>query len=357
MERTLEEGQAARNRRLKRMLVLAVGLSVAALVLIAYLTMDEEIWRKLGDMSLPWLVLALVISLSRWVWLAFRIRILSAPGETRLRFVDVLKVPYAGHFVNTIIPLKVGGIAMESYILHVYGMDAGEALAVITFGAFISTGLLFLFLPVALVVAVSKIHLSLTFQGILYVALSVFMLFLVLVVYYMKNPDRTIMDWFTRAFPRLSGRPKVNRAVARVAEETSRFAGFMREIVRLGWKQVLLAAFCSFMYWASSMLVMPIVLVSLGYHGYFWQAAVASLVVYLLMPFVPVPGGSGVGEFGFLSIFSSFLTSDLAGLLTFIWRFFDFYLGLLVGGGAFLLVLRDMRRRTPAGDDVQQQII
>ena len=129
-----------------------------------------------------------------------------------------------------------------------------------------------------------------------------------------------------------------------MAEETSRFAAFLREIVRLGWKQVLLAAFCSLMFWASSMLVMPMVLVALGYHGYFWQAAVASLVVYLLMPFVPVPGGSGVGELGFYSIFSSFLTSDLAGLLTLIWRFFDFYLGLLVGGSAFLLVLRDMRR-------------
>ena len=119
----------------------------------------------------------------------------------------------------------------------------------------------------------------------------------------------------------------MNRAVSRVAGETSRLRAFLREIVRLGWKQILLAALCSLMFWASSMLVMPIVLVALGYHGYFWQAAVASLVVYLLMPFVPVPGGSGVGELGFYSIFSSFLTSDLAGLLTLIWRFFDFYLG------------------------------
>lgn len=336
--------------RLRRGLALAVGISAAALVLIFCLTMDREILRALSDLSWPWLLLALAVSLTRWFWLALRIRVLAAPGGVRLRFADLVKVVYTGHFVNSVVPLKVGGIAAESWCLHVYGMDAGEALAVITFGAFISTGLLFLFLPVAVVVAVSRIHLSLTLQGILYAALAVFMLFLVLVLYYMKNPDRTIMDWFARWFPRLNRRPRINRAVSRTAEETSRFSGFLREIVKLGWRAVLPAAACSFLYWASSMLVMPTVLAALGYHGYFWQAAVASLVIYLLMPFVPVPGGSGVGELGFYSIFSSFLDSGLAGLLTLVWRFFDFYLGLLAGGAAFLLVLRDVRRRAGVPD-------
>lgn len=348
METTPDEKQTLQRLKLKRGLALAIGISVAALVLISYLTMDREILRTLTDLSWPWLFLALGVSLTRWLWLALRIRILAAPGGIRVPFADLAKVVYSGHFVNSVIPLKVGGIAVESWCLHVYGMDAGEALAVITFGAFISTGLLFLFLPVAVVITVSRIHLSLTLQGILYLALLVFMLFLVLVIYYMKNPDRTIMDWFLRWFPRLSRHPRVNRAVSRMAEETSRFAAFLREIVRLGWRPILLAALCSFLYWASSMLVMPIVLMALGYHGYFWQAAVASLVVYLLMPFVPVPGGSGVGELGFYSIFSSFLPSDLSGLLTLVWRFFDFYLGLLVGGAAFLLVLRDIRRKNAA---------
>jgi hypothetical protein len=34
----------------------------------------------------------------------------------------------------------------------------------------------------------------------------------------------------------------------------------------------------------------------------------------------------------------------VAGLLTLIWRFIDFYLGLLVGGAAFILVMRDVGR-------------
>ena len=243
METISEEEKAAGQRqKLKKWLIVAVGVSVAALVLISCLTIDREILRTLTDLSWPWLLLALGISLTRWLWLALRIRTLAAPGGVHISFLNLLKVVYAGNFTNTIIPFKVGGIAVESWCLHVYGMDAGEALAVITFGAFISTGLLFLFMPVVAIVTVSRIHLSLTLQGILYVALSVFMLFLVLMVYYMKNPDRTIMDWFTRYFPRLSRRPRVHQAVSRVAEETSRFAAFLREIVKLGWKPILLAA-------------------------------------------------------------------------------------------------------------------
>ena len=34
--------------------------------------------------------------------------------------------------------------------------------------------------------------------------------------------------------------------------------------------------------------------------------------------------------------------AGVAALLTLIWRFIDFYLGLLVGGAAFILVMRDI---------------
>jgi len=92
-------------------------------------------------------------------------------------------------------------------------------------------------------------------------------------------------------------------------------------------------------------MAIPAAVVGLGYGSYFWQAVVAQLVVHILMPFVPTPGGSGIGEVGFLYVYKSILPDvGVAGLLTLIWRFIDFYLGLLVGGAAFILIMRDIGR-------------
>ncbi|MDI6831939.1 MAG: hypothetical protein QME88_11480 [Actinomycetota bacterium] len=53
-----------------------------------------------------------------------------------------------------------------------------------------------------------------------------------------------------------------------------------------------------------------------------------------------------MGEVGFLFVYKSVLPDmGAAGLLTLIWRFVDFYLGILVGGAAFILAMRDFAKR------------
>jgi hypothetical protein len=99
------------------------------------------------------------------------------------------------------------------------------------------------------------------------------------------------------------------------------------------------------LYWFTGFLAIPVAVVGLGYGSYFWKAVVAQLVVQILMPFIPTPGASGVGEVGFLFVYKSIVPDvGVAGLLTLIWRFIDFYLGLLVGGAAFVLIMRDFNR-------------
>jgi uncharacterized protein (TIRG00374 family) len=97
-----------------------------------------------------------------------------------------------------------------------------------------------------------------------------------------------------------------------------------------------------------------VALVGLGYGSFFWKAIVAQLVIQILLPFVPTPGGSGIGEVGFLFVYKSILPDvGVATLLTLIWRFIDFYLGLLLGGAAFILIMRDLSKSSriePGGD-------
>jgi hypothetical protein len=334
--------------RLRRWLIISVGLSVIALVIISIATMDRRTFEALSHLEPFYLLLALGVALTRWGWSALRIRILARPSQKVPPFRNLLKVVYSGYFAGVITPWRSGGVATETYFLYRYGLDPGIAAAIISFGACMSTLLLLLSMPVTVVVSVRDIHLSLTLQGILYLAMLIGLIFLVVVIVFMRSPKERTLATFQRLFPRLIQRERFKKFVTRFSEEAEKFSLFLREIIALGWKTILYAGICSLFFWLSGLLVIPLVLVGMGHPELFLKSMVAQLVVQCLLPFVPLPGGSGVGEVGFFVIYNQFLPPEynLAGLLTVIWRFFDFYLGILIGGGFFLLVLKDIKEKT-----------
>lgn len=64
-----------------------------------------------------------------------------------------------------------------------------------------------------------------------------------------------------------------------------------------------------------------------------FQAIIASAYVMLIGSFVPLPGGTGGIEYGFIKFFGVFIISDskLRALML-LWRFITFYMGIIVGG-------------------------
>ena len=52
----------------------------------------------------------------------------------------------------------------------------------------------------------------------------------------------------------------------------------------------------------------------------------------MIIIYVPVPGGSGVAEFGLASLFMLFVPSSVLGIFVMSWRFFTYYVLLFLGG-------------------------
>ena len=62
------------------------------------------------------------------------------------------------------------------------------------------------------------------------------------------------------------------------------------------------------------------------------QAIIASAYVMLIGSFVPLPGGTGGIEYGFIKFFGIFIISDAKlRALMLLWRFITFYMGIIVG--------------------------
>ncbi len=339
------KGWAVDRSRLRRGLVLAFSLSTAALMVIMLSTMRKDITSALSHPSPFYLFLAVFLSLFRWSWSVARMRLLVRAVGSDVPVPRLFKTVFAGSFTGQVTPWRAGGITGEAFFLYFYGLGPGEAAAVVSFGASVSTVLLILTLPPAIWLAERYFTFSFTVRGFLFSALTVGLLFLGLVIFSLLHPesalDRTILR-FSPGF--LRRRDGYRRFLARLTEEVRTFSYSLRRMAGLGACKLALVILLSFLFWVTGFLAMPFVLVGLGYGSFFWKAVIAQLVVQILLPFIPIPGGSGLGELGFLYVYNSILHNGVvAGLMTLIWRFLDFYLGILVGGTAFLLVLRDTR--------------
>ena len=62
-----------------------------------------------------------------------------------------------------------------------------------------------------------------------------------------------------------------------------------------------------------------------------YLAIITSAYVMLIGSFVPMPGGSGGLEYGFIQFYGNFLSGAKLTTIMLLWRFVTYYFGLLVG--------------------------
>jgi len=67
---------------------------------------------------------------------------------------------------------------------------------------------------------------------------------------------------------------------------------------------------------------------------------VSSAYVMLIGSFVPIPGGTGGLEYGFIAFFGNFIIGSKLKAIMLIWRFITYYLGMIVG-----LIVLDLRKK------------
>lgn len=343
------------STRLRTGLVIAVGVSVATITAILLLTMDSSTWSGLDDISLFFFLLVLGLVVGKWLATCVRAKLLIRAMGSEMGFGRITKAVLAGGFAGAITPYHSAGIPVEIYFFSLYGLTGGEATAVVMTGASLSILLFTVMLPITLVVSASKIQVSFGVRTLLVTAGIIALFFFLAVVYSMKEPEKLASTMRERAPSFLKKRPGFNRFIDRFFKGVGDFSDGLRTILGAPRKLLASIVLLTFVFWAAGVLVTPFILWGIGRQDLFWTGLLAQLVVTCILPFVPIPGESGMAEAAFAGVFALLVQRNLVGFVTLAWRFFQFYLVILVLGIVFIIALRDVEHPDRAAPGHAQQ--
>ncbi len=327
----LDAGKALRG------LKTAIGLSLLFSTLVILATFDEETFLKAISSLSPLIILEILILLMiNFIAAGLEVKIMVKATGNNLALREGIKSYLVSSFASNVTPMASGGGPFQIYFLHKRGLSLGQATTVVltkfvlrSFYFSFSSSFFLLFFnelisPGALPDRIFYFCIALGF--LIAASIAAFCLSPDLINYLIKCLFR-----FEKVRNLVKRNYSLKRILVRGRKELRDFHHSM-EVLAQHKKKVILAACCTFVYWSSLFLIVPVILKGLGYEPNFLQSYIMLTIFNLIIPYMPTPGASGMAELGFASIFVSFIPKGIIGLVTFLWRFVSFYLILIIGG-------------------------
>jgi uncharacterized protein (TIRG00374 family) len=339
----VEDG-AGRHRRLWLYVLIAIGVSVAALAVLSLATMDKNTFKALSHIEVFSIVMVTILVLGRWAGEVVRYTLIIKAIGKRLSYGKTARSVLGAAFTGAVTPYRSASFPSQVFFLTRYGLTGGEATAVSLTGGAISLLVMTVAMPVVLILSLSTMHVSVGMSTVIIcVAVVAFFAFMV-AVYSMKDPTR-VSRTMRRITPRsMRSKPKYQRFEERFTKGMADFSNSLKALLRARKRTLVAIVLLTVLFWFAGAFTASWILRGLGYPQFFWKALLGQMLVTSILPFTPVPGESGVAEVAFAGVFSIFIAKNTLALVTMAWRFFMLYLPLVGLGIFFVLAANDARR-------------
>ncbi|MFO7815476.1 MAG: lysylphosphatidylglycerol synthase transmembrane domain-containing protein [Halanaerobiales bacterium] len=326
---------------------MAVILSLLISAVIIIITLDEDtLERVIINMDLKYMLIIMGLMVVNIAAAGQRLKVMTKTIGTKLSLIDCMIIHISGAFVSNVTPFASGGGPFQIYFLHKKGVNVGKASTVVVANFLLRLFYFGLLTPIFLIFFNDYISAGVIPKYLFYLAFGMGILISAGIILLTLVPQ--IGDKLTnyilginkiKKFIKRSYRAKRWLVTSRI--EVRDFRKSLK-ILKENKKGLFWGAFYTVIFWSSLFMVMPVLLIAFGAKPHFFQAYIMQTIFYLMLPYTPTPGASGVAEVGFASLFVAFIPSDIVGLVTFGWRLFTFYLILTVGG---IFALREISKK------------
>ena len=329
------------NSKLKKGINFITIVLITSIVL--YLSLKDNfktIINQILNINIIWLIIAFLLLLIYWLLRSLAIHTFVKMVKPKARFFNSFLLMLRTQFVNAVTPFATGGQPYQVYYLKKSNISITNSTVIIVENfivyqiALVTLGLIALF---------SNMFMHIFKQNQLLshlIAIGFFMNTMVIVVLFIvsftKKLNKILINIGITILTKLHIVKDKQKQLDKWNEKINNFhesASILLKHKRYFIKTIIynfIALICLY-------LIPLIVLFAFGKFNNIniYETIVTSAYVMLIGSFVPIPGGSGGLEYGFIAFYGTFIKGSLLPAVMLVWRFITYYFGMIIGAIAF----------------------
>lgn len=331
------------NEKLKKVANIIVLALVTCLVL--YFSLKDNfntIINEIINVNIFWLVISFLLALSFWFFKAIATTRIANIFKKDYSIKQGMRLVLETNFFHAITPFAVGGQPYEIYSLKKSKLKITEATNVSIVNFIVYQIALVL---LGIIAIVYNHHFVLLKENDLLknlVVVGFLVNFIVIVALFLltctKKINKILMKFIIKVLNKI-------HLVKNKDEKIKQFNDYLNEfhqgakILLHDKKLFIKLIFVHFIGLISSYLIPLTLAYAMGLSSYTGiEAIVLSSYVMLIGAFVPIPGGTGGLEYGFMTFYGSFIKGSKLNAIMLLWRFITYYFAMILG--AILLGIR-----------------
>jgi uncharacterized protein (TIRG00374 family) len=326
-------------------------LLLIVLAIILYFILKDDfsnIVKALINVDLKWIFLAIISIAVYWILRALSLFIITKEYSKKLKFKRIFALTLITQFFNGITPFSSGGQPMEVYYLSKSGIRASKGSNIIIQN--------FIFYQTALILhGIIAICLNYRFRFFKEITLLKELTLIGFFINILVGIGLLIIS-FSAKFNRMVVKTLIcfGHKIKLIKDKDASMHKWQDRLDEFHESGVLLAknkkifvkgVIYNFLALAILYSIPLFVIYSMGnFDINVIETITASAYVLIIGAFVPIPGGSGGIEFGFMQFFGNFITGPLLSASLLVWRFITYYLGIIIGAITINFLKGDVKK-------------
>jgi len=314
------------------------GIIIAIISLIVlFLALKDDFYEKINyifSFNIWWLIGGILLVILYWLLKAQVIRLCGNQIKKDYTFKQSLKLTLDTQFFNAITPFSLGGQPYQVYRLKKQGFNLEQGMNIIIQDCIVY--------QIALIILGTIAILANYFFGffpdnnvlkklvVLGYIINLSVIVVLFVVAFNKKGNKILLDFTIKVgakFKIIKDKNKFLEKSNKIINEFHENAiTLMKSKIHFIRITLLNIIALTFLYLVPYTLIM-----GLGLEMNPFIVITATAYVMIMGSFVPLPGGSGGLEFGFVKFFGIYILGAKLSSIMIVWRFITYYLGLIVG--------------------------
>ena len=324
-------------------LYISVGFSLAVLIIILYLTINENTITYIRQINPVFLILAFLTHILTMCFWAMRVKKMSGSLGYPIGFFYSLNLVFANLLAAAITPAQAGGEPVRIHELYKANVPLGDATAIVIMERVLDGVVLAGLAAFAMIVltdqwkslgAVSEVMVFVTW---IFVAGCLFLFYLAI-----RRPDvvKRVVNRCTIYLTQKWENCRVEELLRRADKEIDNFHDAVIKFVRSAKGGLVWGLVFTLLYWVSEIVTASLILIGLGQPPLFLESFVIQLILAILMMMPLTPGSSGIAEVGATSMYALFIPASVVGIFVVIWRIVLYYFNIALGILSSIIIVR-----------------